>query len=221
MPFGAIWDLDGTLVTTERYHFESWRALLREHGRNLDYETFRPTFGLRNDDVLTSFLGFDSSYPIADLADRKETIFRDLLEQDGLQLQPGARKLVEHLHSLGFKQAIASSAPRGNIDIIVRLMPMGEHFQAVVSSEQIRHGKPAPDIILRAAEDLELDPSRCVVFEDAPAGVQAGRSAGCKVIALVAAFEAQALHQADLIVDSFDEVLWSSEQWERFLLQSD
>ena len=76
--FGAIWDLDGTIVSTERNHFESWRSLMTEEGRDLTYEVFRPTFGLRNDDVLRHHLGFSGNdKTIAALAERKEAFFRD------------------------------------------------------------------------------------------------------------------------------------------------
>lgn len=216
--FGAVWDLDGTLVDTESNHYAAWRALMQEHGRELSYEQFRPTFGLRNDDVLVHHLGFEAGNDdLQALSERKEELFCTLLEQGGLRMQRGARELVEHLHGLGARQAIASSAPPGNIDLMVRLMAMGDCFDAVVSSEEVKHGKPAPDIVLKAAARLGLPPSRLVVLEDAPAGVAAGKAAGGKVIAIAAAFPAESLTEADLVVHSFEEVLWSKERWEEFL----
>jgi HAD superfamily hydrolase (TIGR01509 family) len=217
-PFGAVWDLDGTLVDTEASHYAAWRALLQEHQRDLSYEVFRPTFGLRNDDVLVQHLGFQHEVErIAALSERKEELFRASLEGEGLRMQPGARELVEHLHALGARQAIASSAPPRNIELIVRLMGLGHCFDAVVSSEEVTRGKPAPDIVLRAAERLGLPASRLVVLEDAPAGVAAGKAAGCRVVAIEAAFPAESLAAADLVVQSFLEVLWPRERWEAFL----
>jgi beta-phosphoglucomutase len=214
--FGAVWDLDGTLVDTATNHYTAWRALLREHGRDLTYEEFRPTFGLRNDDILVHHFGFDPDPArIAALGERKEELFRASLEREGVRTQPGARELVEHLHALGARQAIASSAPPANIDLMVRLLSLP--FDAVVSGEQVACGKPAPDIFLRAAERLDLPPARVVVTEDAPAGVEAGKAAGSRVIAIAATFPAESLAAADLVVRSFVEVLWPAEQWERFL----
>ncbi len=218
-PFGILWDLDGTLVDTEANHYAAWRALVREHGRDLSYEEFRPTFGLRNDDILVRYLGFaDDPAEIAGLSERKEELFRASLQRDGVRTQPGARDLVGRLHALGARQAVASSAPPANIDLIVRLLALGDTFAAVVSGEEVARGKPAPDIFLRAAERIGLAPCRTVVLEDAPAGVAAGKAAGSKVIALLAGFPAEALSSADLIVRSFDEVLWPVERWEQFLI---
>jgi beta-phosphoglucomutase len=219
--FGAVWDLDGTLVDTERNHYAAWRALLQEHDRALGYEQFRPTFGLRNDDVLTHHFGFTGNAArLQALSDRKEELFCASLERDGVRMQPGARELVEHLRSLGARQAIASSAPPGNIALIVRLMDLGECFDAVVSSEEVEHGKPAPDIILHTAQRPQLPPDRLIVFEDAPAGSAAGKAAGCRVIAIAAAtLSAESLAAADLVVHSFREVLWPAERWESFLIE--
>src|ERR671934_123011 len=106
-------------------------------------------------------------------------------------------------------------APPANIDLMVRLLSLP--FDAVVSGEEVARGKPAPDIFLRAAECLDLPPARVVVTEDAPAGVEAGKAAGSRVIALAATFPAESLAAADLVVRSFAEVLWPAEQWERFV----
>jgi beta-phosphoglucomutase len=216
--FGAVWDLDGTLVDTEMNHFAAWRALLAEHGRALPYEQFQATFGLRNDDILVHHLGFEGDTGrIAALGERKEEFFRSSLEREGLQMQRGARRLVEHLHTLGARQAIATSAPPRNIEVMLNLLGLADSFGAVVSSEEVLHGKPAPDIVLRAAERLGLPADRVVVLEDAPAGVAAGKAAGSRVIAIAAAFSAEQLRAADLVVRSFEEVLWPLHGWETFV----
>jgi HAD superfamily hydrolase (TIGR01509 family) len=216
--FGAIWDLDGTLVDTEANHYSAWRALMQEHGKDLTHDQFRPTFGLRNDDVLVHYLGFSgTAAELAALGDRKEEIFRASLERDGIRLEPGAQELVEHLHGLGARQAIASSAPPANIALMVRLLGFDDAFDAVISSEEVVHGKPAPDIFLRAAERLGLPPSRTVVLEDAVAGIQAGKAAGARVIAIASTLPPDRLGEADLVVRSFEEVLWSQQRWDEFL----
>ena len=216
--FGALWDLDGTLVDTEANHYTAWRALVREHGRDLSYEEFRPTFGLRNDDVLTRYLGFaGDAATLAALSERKEELFRASLRRDGVKTQPGALDLIAHLRALGARQAVASSAPPANITLIVRLLGLEDTFDAVVSGEEVARGKPAPDIFLRAAARIGLEPGRAVVLEDAPAGVAAGKAAGCAVIALVAGFPAAALSSADLVVRTFADTLWVADRWERFL----
>jgi HAD superfamily hydrolase (TIGR01509 family) len=132
-------------------------------------------------------------------------------------MQRGARRLVEHLRALGARQAIATSAPPRNIEVMLSLLGLADSFSAVVSSEEVLHGKPAPDIVLRAAERLGLPAGRVVVLEDAPAGVAAGKAAGSRVIAIAAAFSAEQLRAADLVVRSFEEVLWPPHGWETFV----
>jgi beta-phosphoglucomutase len=217
-PFGAIWDLDGTLVDTEKNHFEAWRRLLAEHGQGLDYEKFRPTFGRRNDDVLVDHFGFDPArISIGDLSERKEEFFRASVEADGVQFLPGALELVQHLSRMSAPQAIASSAPPGNIDLLLRVTGLAGEFAAVVSSEEVVRGKPAPDVFLKAAESLQLPPEECVVLEDAPAGVTAGKAANCRVIAIAATFSAGSLGAADVVVETFADVLWPESRWLDFL----
>jgi HAD superfamily hydrolase (TIGR01509 family) len=215
---GAIWDLDGTLVDTEMAHFAAWRALLREHGRDLTLEQFKPTFGLRNDDILLQYFGFrgDAGY-ISALSERKEELFRADMQANGVRLLPGARELVEHFHALGARQAIASSAPPRNIEVLVGLLDVADRFSAVVSGLEVVHGKPAPDIMLRAAERLGLPATCCTVLEDAPAGIAAGKAAGCRTVAILSTFERPQLQEADLIVESFQEVLWPRERWQAFV----
>jgi beta-phosphoglucomutase len=218
--FGVIWDLDGTLVDTGMNHYIAWRALLQEHGRDLSYEDFGRTFGLRNDDILVHHFGFNGdAAEIAALGERKEQMFRRSLEHEGVRLQSGAGELVEHLHSLGARQAIASSAPPGNIDLMMRLLGLRESFDSIISSEAVTHGKPAPDIFLLAAENLGLSPERTVVLEDVPAGIEAGKAAGARVIAIASGHPPGELAGADLVVRSFEEVLWPEERWEQFLAE--
>ncbi|MGI8826601.1 MAG: HAD family hydrolase [Chloroflexota bacterium] len=214
--FGAVWDLDGTLVDTEMLHYGAWRVLMREHGRDLTHAQFLPTFGLRNDDTLRDHFGFsDDDAGIARMSERKEVLFRTVLEREGIQMMSGARELVEHLFGFGWPQAIASSAPPENIAALRRLISFP--FDTVVSSQEVLRGKPAPDIVLRAAERLDVPPSHLAVLEDAPAGVAAGKAAGCHVIAIEGSFPAARLAEADLVVQSFDEVLWPRERWEAFI----
>ncbi len=113
-------------------------------------------------------------------------------------------------------QAIASSAPPANIELTLRVLDLESAFVAVVSSEEVRRGKPAPDIVLRAAERLGMAATRTVVLEDAPAGIAAGKAAGARVIAIAATFPTERLTEADLVVQSFEEVLWPEERWEEF-----
>jgi beta-phosphoglucomutase len=209
-PAAVIWDVDGTLVDTAELHFRAWVELCRDLGRDFTRADFAATFGQRNPEIIRHLFGerFDDA-AIADLGARKEELYRAAARQ-GVDLLPGARPLLEGLHAAGIRQAIGSSAPLGNIDLIMRLTDTARFFDAVVSAEDTQRGKPDPQVFLVAAEKLGVPPRRCVVMEDAVAGVQAGRAGGMKCVGVtfVGHHADDALRRAgaDLVVKTLADV---------------
>ena len=145
-------------------------------------EAFWPTFGMRNADVVPRL--YQVAGPperVAALGERKEAIYRELLAQEAKAL-PGAKELMSALHAAGYRQAVGSSAPERNIALIVELLGLGHWLEATVSGESVAHGKPAPDIFLAGTERLGVAPERCLVIEDAVAGVQAAHAGGMRCL---------------------------------------
>jgi len=206
----AIWDVDGTLVDTAELHFKAWQDICREHGRDFTRDDFAATFGQRNPEIIHILFGdrFDAE-EIAALGDRKEVLYRQAAGE-GVVLLPGVRKLVEDLHTAGFSQAIGSSAPHANLELILRLTGIERFFGAVVGSEDTQRGKPDPQVFLVAAQRLGVAPAHCVVFEDAVAGVQAARAGGMKCVAVrfVGHHPEAALRQAgaDVVVETLERI---------------
>jgi beta-phosphoglucomutase len=179
MTGAVLWDMDGTLVDSEDYHWLSWRDTMAAEGFALAHEQFLESFGQRNDAILARWLGPDASPRIGDT---KEELYRKLLREGGLAPLPGAAEWVKHLHLEGWAQAIASSAPRANVTAVLEVIDLGGCFQAIVSAEDVTRGKPDPQVFLTAASQLSMPPSRCIVVEDAAAGVEAARRAGMRSI---------------------------------------
>jgi beta-phosphoglucomutase len=206
----AIWDVDGTLVDTAELHFRAWEAVCRELGRPFTRADFAATFGRRNPEIIHHLFGdrFDERQ-VAALGERKEEQYRESA-RGGVQPLPGVVPLLEGLHRAGFRQAIGSSAPPANLELILGLLGVAGYFDAIVSGEDTQRGKPDPQVFLLAAERLGVAPARCVVLEDAVAGVEAARAAGMKCIAVrfVGHHPAEKLRQsgADLVVDSLEQV---------------
>jgi beta-phosphoglucomutase len=207
---GIIWDMDGTLVDTAELHFAAWLAVCDENARPFTRADFAATFGRRNPEIIQYLFG-DRFGPadVARLGDRKEVLYRDAAKK-GVALLPGVRQLLEGLHRAGAKQAIGSSAPRANLDLILQLIGIKPYLDAVVAMEDTERGKPDPQVFLVAAEKLGVAPSRCVVVEDAVAGVQAAKSGGMKCIAVsfVGHHPAAKLEAAgaDRVVKSLEEL---------------
>jgi beta-phosphoglucomutase len=207
---GAIWDMDGTLVDTAELHFEAWAEVCRERGLDFTRAEFAATFGWRNAEIIAALFGdrFDER-ATAELGERKEELYRAAAGK-GISLLPGGSALLDGLHRAGVRQAIGSSAPRKNLELILRLTGVERYFGAVVGMEETQRGKPDPQVFLVAAQHLGVAPGRCVVFEDAVAGVQAARAGGMKCVAVrfVAHHPEAALRAAgaDLVVDSLEQV---------------
>src|SRR6266478_4685314 len=183
MQSAVLWDMDGTLVDSEEYHWLSWRDTMAAEGVPITHEQFMESFGQRNDTILASWLGSDvPSERVQRIGDTKEELYRKLLREGGLAPLPGAAEWVQHLHREGWAQAIASSAPRANVTAVLEVIELGGCFQAIVSAEDVTRGKPDPEVFLTAASRLGMVPSRCIVVEDAPAGVEAARRAGMRSI---------------------------------------
>jgi beta-phosphoglucomutase len=181
----AIWDVDGTLVDTAKQHFAAWLQLAREIGKPFTDDDFRETFGRRNPEIVRAVFDADASDAVvADLGGRKEEAYRVAIRRDGVSLLPGALDLLIGLGEYGWRQAIGSSAPRENLQLILDATGTRSKFDAIVSAEDTARGKPDPQVFVVAAEKLGMPPSRCVVFEDAVAGVQAAKAAGMKCIAV-------------------------------------
>lgn len=200
----VLWDLDGTLVDSADYHFDSWNDALKTEGRSVTREQFEATFGQRNDRILGGWLGPDAPADLVlRIADAKESAYRRFVRERGLEPLPGAARWIAHLHAEGWKQAIASSAPRLNVEVVIEVLGWGRYFDAIVASEDVRAGKPAPEVFLKAAALVGVPPARCIVVEDAASGIEAARRGGMRAIGVGPAASAAG---PDVAVHSLSEL---------------
>ena len=203
MTGAVLWDLDGTLVDSEEYHWVSWRDTMAAEGVTLTYEQFLASFGQKNDRILGGWLGADAhATRLQRIGDAKEVEYRRLARDRGVVALPGAAEWLDRLHAAGWKQAIASSAPRLNVEVVLEALNLTHVFDAVASAEDVNVGKPDPQVFLKAAEKLRVPPSRCIVVEDAAAGIEAARRAGMRSIGVSRA----AVLDADLFVRSLQDL---------------
>ena len=205
-PRGVIFDLDGVIVDSSMFHFGAWQRWARKIGiiEEVDEAWFREHHGKRNDAIITATLGPISETELEVHAARKEEYFRELA-RGKLEPLPGVSALVEGLGNDGWGLAIGTSTPRGNLEMVLAEMPFGGAFATTVCGPEVEHGKPAPDIFLRAAELLELPPERCVVVEDAPSGVAAAHAGGFACLAVATTRPRELLDEANLLLDSLEE----------------
>jgi len=201
----VIWDLDGVIIDSADEHRRAWQRLAREEGIVMTDADFWATFGKRNDDIFASLWDNLSPEQVKALSDRKEMYFRELIRESASPL-PGAIELMRGLHDAGFAQALASSTPVENIQLISDVLGLNRYLSVLVSGETVARGKPAPDIFLKAAAELHIHPTVCLVIEDAVAGVEAAHAAGMRCIAVAGNRDLPGLRKAELMVKDLTEV---------------
>ena len=211
----VLWDLDGTLVDSEEFHWRSWRDTMRPEGVELTYDQFLASFGQRNDRIVPVWLGADvDPARMRRIGEDKEDEFRRLAEAHGLRLLPGAREWLASLRAAGWKQAIASSAPRVNVEMMLRVAGLDGCLDAIVSADDVTIGKPDPQVFLKAAAKVHVPPSQCIVVEDAAAGVEGARRAGMRSVGVTKNGRLDAdlfvRSLADLPPDAFERLLTSA-----------
>lgn len=207
MDWAALFDWDGVIVDSSDYHEESWERLAEEEGRELPPGHFKKGFGMRNETIIPQILGWtEVPEEIRRLDRRKEELYRELIDEKGIEPLPGVESFLQRLHRADIPCAVASSTERLNITFALERMGMSHEFKAVVAGEDVENGKPDPEVFLTAAQKLGAEPERCVVFEDAHVGIEAGLAAGMKVIAVSTTHPAETLRDAHLVVGGLDEL---------------
>ena len=198
----VLWDMDGTLIDSAELHWISWRNTLADEGITITHDQFLSSFGQRNDSILPQWLGAAATPErMEKIGNAKEELYRHLIRRDGISPLPGVADWIQRLHQQGWLQAVASAAPRANIDAVLEALSATHIFQAIVSAEDVHRGKPDPEVYLVAASRVSVPPERCIVVEDAVAGIEGARRAGMRSIGA-----SRNGHQlfADVVVQSLD-----------------
>jgi beta-phosphoglucomutase len=200
----VIFDLDGTLVDSYDAHYEAWRAISATHGVAVTVDDYYSHFGRRNEDLLRECWmragkGELTADEIHALDHEKEAAYRALVAHR-FPIMDGARELVASLRADGFRTAVGSSGPPANVALAIQGLALENAFDAVVTGRDVKRSKPDPECFLLAAERLSVPPERCVVFEDAPAGITAAKAAGMRCIAITSkGHTVERQREADLV----------------------
>src|SRR6266567_3236486 len=198
----VLWDMDGTLVDSEDLHWISWKNTLANEGIFITHRQFLSSFGQRNDSILSEWLGARATPERMErIANAKEELYRRRVRRNGISPLPGVADWLHRLHEEGWLQAIASAAPRANIDAVLEALSATHIFQAIISAEDVHRGKPDPEVYLTAAARVGVPPERCIVVEDAVAGIEGARRAGMRSIGV----SRNGKHlPADIVVQTLD-----------------
>ncbi|OGY22830.1 MAG: hypothetical protein A2172_01925 [Candidatus Woykebacteria bacterium RBG_13_40_15] len=203
----VIFDMDGTMINNMPYHKKTWLEFCKRYGLSLTEEEFKNKYsGKKNDQIFKGLFNKNlSQEEINKYTEEKEQMYRDLYsplikEVDGLS------DLIGMLKTSRIKLAIATTAPEKNRDLALKKLDLLGAFDVIVGDEEVKHGKPDPEIYLITAKKLQVAAEKCMVFEDSPPGVEAAKRAGMKVIGILTTHSKEELNKADLVINNFSEL---------------
>lgn len=198
-----IFDMDGVIVDSNPFHKISLKQFCKKYGQDLSEEQLKEKiYGRTNKDWLVNVFGNLDAKQLKQYAEEKEQLFRDLYQNDVKPLD-GLIDFLQQLDKHKIPRAIATSAPRANVDFTLAKTETEKYFPVILDDTFVTRGKPDPEIYLKAAAALKFAPENCIVFEDSLSGVEAGKNAGCKVIGLTTTHSSRELNRTDFNIDSF------------------
>ncbi len=202
--FGVVFDMDGVLVDSNPYHKKSLKRFARKHGYDLTEKELRSRiYGRQNKEWIPELFERDmDARQIEEYGIEKESLFQKIYRKDVKPL-PGLIQFLDILRQEKIPRAIATSAPRMNVDFVFSNTEIGNYFGLVLDESHIKRGKPDPEAYLKASDLLGFDPGECVVFEDSLSGVESARTAGCRVIAVGTTHEEHEFGKIDLYIRDF------------------
>ncbi len=168
----VLFDLDGVIVDSREHHLAAWEAWARDHAPHAPEGYFHQSFGLRNDAIIGGLIEGLAPAELERLAGRKESLFCQRARGNLVAL-PGVEGLLAFLDGQRVPRAIVTSTPRANLDLVLATIRLESSFDALVAEEDASRGKPDPEGFLVAASKLDVPAARCIVIEDAPAGLAA------------------------------------------------
>ncbi len=196
-----IFDMDGTIVDNMAFHTQSWVTFFERRGRDIDAdEFFRATAGRQGKEIIRSHMGEDlSDDEVAVLNHEKEAVYRELYAPH-LKAVAGFEDLIADARSQGIALAVGTAAPPANVAFTLDGLDLRRHFETIVGATDVPRGKPHPDVFIEAARRCGAAPGNCIVFEDAPLGVEAARRAGMRVVAITTTLPAEAFAEFDNVI---------------------
>jgi len=205
-PFALIFDMDGVIVDSNPFHKIALHQFCRQHGHALTEQQLREKiYGRTNKEWLANLFGPLPEARWRAYADEKEALYRELYKHE-VKAVNGLPAFLEAMKKQGVPMAIGTSAPKGNVDFTLGNTGLAAYFPIVLDDSAITHGKPHPEIYIKAAAALGYPNRQSIVIEDSLSGVTAGKKAGSKVIGITTTHTAAELHETDLIIADFTEL---------------
>ncbi|MBU1113055.1 MAG: beta-phosphoglucomutase family hydrolase [Candidatus Omnitrophica bacterium] len=202
---GAIFDLDGVIVDTVPLHFKAWKKMFLEYGQEITFQDYKEKIdGIPRISGARAILKDLSEDKLNQAASRKQGYFLEFLEKEGVKVYPSTLELIENLKNQKIKVAVISASK--NCRFTLEKAGIDSLFDVIITGNDVKKGKPEPDVFLLAAEKLNLSPEVCIIVEDAVLGVLAAQRAGMRCVGIDRYQNPQRLAKANLVVNDLSEV---------------
>ncbi|WP_111610565.1 HAD family hydrolase [Algoriphagus yeomjeoni] len=203
----VIFDMDGVICHTNPFHSIAFQRFFAKRNLNPTQEEYAEhMYGKNNGYILSHFLGRKiEGEELALLENEKEGLFREIYKDEVNPIR-GFMEFFAKLKSEGLLTAVATSAPRANLDLIIGALGIGNQMQSQLASEDVSKHKPDPEVYLKSAANLGVKPENCLVFEDSFSGASAGLNAGMKVVGVLSSHTKGELPNCDLYIDNYEKL---------------
>jgi HAD superfamily hydrolase (TIGR01509 family) len=203
----VIFDMDGVICHTNPFHSIAFKQFFAKRNLNPTEEEFKlHMYGKNNGYILSYFLGREiQGEELSELEFEKESLFREIYKAE-VQPISGYLEFLNSLNQLGLSIGVATSAPRANLDLILGTLAIKESMSSMLASEDVSKHKPDPEVYLKTAANLKIDPAHCLVFEDSFSGALAGLNAGMKVVGVLSTHKKEELPVCDLYINNYSEL---------------
>lgn len=174
-----IFDMDGVLIDSERISFQCYKEVLKEYKYEIAEEFYVKFIGRNVDGIkLVMLEEYGSNFPFDEIYKKKSELAHKTTNENGVKIKAGVHELLDYLNKEKFKIAVATSTRRQRALELLEEAKIKEKVNSIVCGDQVKNSKPDPEIFLKAAEELDVDPKNCLVIEDSDAGIMAAHSAG-------------------------------------------
>jgi HAD superfamily hydrolase (TIGR01509 family) len=205
---GAIFDWDGVIINSAEHHELSWERMAEEIGKSLPEGHFKAGFGMKNEVIIPELLSWSND------PEEIRRLYREVVLERGIVALPGVENWLQTLREAAIPCIIASSTHRENIVTTLQVLGLESYFESMVTAEDVKRGKPDPEVFQTAARRIGVEGRGGIVFEDALVGIAAGHAAGMHVVTVTTTNPRKILAHADWVVDRLDELtidqVWGS-----------
>ena len=199
----VIFDMDGTLIDSIEADYLAWNKLFVSYHKELSIENYIPLIGIKSSEVAMKYLPIKDDVELKEALAKKLIYFENIITEKGIKEIPFSEAIIKQIKQSGILLALATSSRRAKVEMVMNKVGLMDYFDVVITAEDVKKGKPDPEVFTTAAQRLSVKPSECIVFEDAVNGVKAAKNAQMKCIALHSERTDGLLSEADIIVESY------------------